>query len=94
MKAIQELKDEIYNLGPSWNLFGKVDRMKELIDQIEQAGINTNVGKAEVSDVWSEAAVDSGAVGSQTSALDLCRHDWELLNDTGVQKCRKCNIKK
>lgn len=36
MKELKELKTWIYSLGPSWNLFGDVDKAKHSISKIEQ----------------------------------------------------------
>lgn len=35
-KNIDKLEKEINSLGPSWNLFGKVDKMKHLIQKIKE----------------------------------------------------------
>ena len=35
-EVIESLKKEIHTLGPSWNLFGMVDRMKFFIEKLEQ----------------------------------------------------------
>jgi len=34
-KIIEELEIELNKLGPSWNLFGKVDRMKYLVQKLK-----------------------------------------------------------
>jgi hypothetical protein len=35
MSIIKQLKNEIESLGANWNLFGKVDRLKILINRLE-----------------------------------------------------------
>mgnify|MGYP000108928887 CR=1 FL=1 len=35
MQELEELQKELDSLGQSWNLFGKVDRMKLLIEQLK-----------------------------------------------------------
>jgi len=35
-KNIELLENEINGLGPSWNLFGKVDKMKYLLKKIKE----------------------------------------------------------
>ena len=35
MQELEELRKELDSLGQSWNLFGKVDRMKLLIEQLK-----------------------------------------------------------
>jgi|TARA_R110000803_G_scaffold45501_2_gene95900 hypothetical protein len=35
MQELEELKKELDSLGASWNLFGKVDRMKLLVEQLK-----------------------------------------------------------
>lgn len=35
-KIIEQLENEINQLGPNWNLFGKVDKMKYLVKQLKK----------------------------------------------------------
>jgi hypothetical protein len=35
-KIIEELEVELNKLGPNWNLFGKVDKMKYLVKQLKK----------------------------------------------------------
>jgi len=35
MQELNELQKELESLSPSWNLFGKVDRMKLLVEQLK-----------------------------------------------------------
>ena len=35
MQELEELQKDFDSLGQSWNLFGKVDRMKLLIEQLK-----------------------------------------------------------
>jgi hypothetical protein len=39
-KIIEMLEMEINTLGASWNLFGKVDRMKYLLEKLKKEKIN------------------------------------------------------
>lgn len=36
MDEIIELRKELESLGPQWNLTGKIDRMKKMLDNIER----------------------------------------------------------
>ena len=35
-EIIEQLEIELNQLGPNWNLFGKVDKMKYLLEQLKQ----------------------------------------------------------
>lgn len=45
MDDILELREELESLGPQWNLTGKVDRMKKMLDNIEQGIITIKLNK-------------------------------------------------
>ena len=42
MDEIIELREELESLGPQWNLTGKVDRMKKMLDQFGMYAIFEN----------------------------------------------------
>lgn len=35
-EIIEQLENEINQLGPNWNLFGKVDKMKYLLEKLKK----------------------------------------------------------
>lgn len=45
MDEIIELREELESLGPQWNLTGKVDRMKKMLDNIERDIITLKLNK-------------------------------------------------
>jgi hypothetical protein len=45
MDDIDELREALESLGPGWNITGKVDRMKKMLDNIERDTITLKLNQ-------------------------------------------------
>ena len=84
---IELLEKEINSLGPSWNLFGKLDKMKHLIKKIKDESKNDFEFEAEISK-------KDFTIHSNHGILELkLPYRYDLITDLDIKKKLNISVK-